>query len=274
MFAWQRWLFAATMFVLPVAGLWVVLWWGDLSSNFPEIVLNPSLGTNDVPGTLNARGIIAGFWAIGLLAILRLDQYFHTWFAVAPDCTGPVRKLFEAIARDERFLIRAGLWDSTGEDTPVEALEVTPPPQPGHAGENTAAEAGKVFHTILQKATILHSPSLQGGYAGLGCEEGRLPDERPIVLALSPSSLRIAAAAHELFHLSRHVRGVTRFEDEKKMNFFAIGWEEAKVWLLTVRYVPLRSSLELIRILTTRLGLLVALAAYLNLRFFFPSKFW
>jgi hypothetical protein len=180
--------------------------------------------------------------------------------------------LFEAVASDERFLIRAGLGGPTGEDTPVEALEVTP--RPHERAGRTPANPRKDFRDIFKNAVIMHAPSLQGGYAGLGCKEGRPPDERPIVLALSPSNLRTAAAAHELFHLARHVRRDRRFEDEEEMNILAVVWEEAKVWTLTILFAPLRGIFELLLILTIRLGLLVSLASYLILRLIFPDRLW
>ena len=182
-------------------------------------------------------GEISVCWVIGFGAILHLDRRFHRWIAAPPDCTENVRNLLETIAHDLRFLRIAGL---------------------GTASPELAA-----FQSILQTATVMHSPSLQGGFAGLGCGGG-------VVLALSRLHLRIAAAAHELFHLARHVRGTTPFEQEDQMGLFGVMIEEGKVWWLTAKYTFLRGCIELM----VHCSIYFLPPAYLILRLIFPNQLW
>jgi hypothetical protein len=158
--------------------------------------------------------------ALGLGALCGLDAMFHRWLNSAPDCGARVRQVLKAVADDPRFQQDAGLVDE----------------EQGAANPDLAA-----FQQALAQAEVCYSPIWQGGFAD------HVPG-RGYVLALSPVHLRAAAAAHELFHLARHIRGVTPFEQPRALDEVVL--EEMIVWALTVRYMPVRGTIELLVPLT------------------------
>jgi hypothetical protein len=82
------------------------------------------------------------------------------------------------------------------------------------------------------------------GWAGPPDEEGG-----PCLLGLSWWHLRSVPAAHELFHLARHVRKVKSLDDETNV------WrEEAIIWGQTLRYNPIGTVLEVAANLAVVLG--------------------
>jgi hypothetical protein len=150
------------------------------------------------------------FWALAaLLLLLGLALVFrlHLIFRQRPDCRRP-RRLLQRVANTARFRQLAGL---------------------------TGAHLRR-FRRRLRNSHVCFSAPWQGGYAGHG------PRKR-VLLALSHLHLRTAPAAHELFHLVRHVRGVAPFHEDW---FTRTIREEAIVWMLTIRYDPFRASLELL----------------------------
>jgi hypothetical protein len=131
---------------------------------------------------------------------------------------GPeVKALFERVADDPWFHKVAGL-------SPAEVV---------------------VLKSRLASASICYSTILQGGYAGR-------PETRGLVLGLSRLHRHKAAAAHELFHLARDVRGQKDLDDETWVLI-----EELIVWSLTFEYAPVSTAF----VLVLSFGILGVLAA-------------
>lgn len=97
----------------------------------------------------------------------------------------------------------------------------------------------------LDEASFRVSNILQGGYAGRVPIAGAADAAEELVLALSPLHRRRAAAAHELFHLARDLRGVQSMSLGNEPPFFARLVEEAVVWRQGFQYAPLATSGEL-----------------------------
>jgi hypothetical protein len=147
------------------------------------------------------------FLVVGAAIVFRVDAFLHDWLNHPLNCGAPER-LFQMVANDPRFLELADLDGSVN-----------------------------LFRTTLADAQICYSVPWQGGYAGYG------PDGQVVVLGLSHLNLRPAPAAHELFHLVRHVRGFARFET----NSLSVAIrEEVIVWTLTLRYDLLGGVRELL----------------------------
>jgi hypothetical protein len=168
------------------------------------------------------------FLLVGLAILARVDAFLHRWFVQPLDCEVPCR-LFQQIANDPEFQELAGLL--------------------------RRADAGRLasFKAVLTDAHICYSVPWQGGHAGHGPSGG-------VVLGLSHLSLRVAPAAHELFHLARHVHGLAPFHEDWLSRTIR---EEFIVWTLTVRYAPLSGSLELLpKLVLVGIGVAVVLNLY------------
>lgn len=195
-------------------GRWIRWGGGGLFALLGSTVLIASVSY--YPPLQEARCVATFAVVLGFGTAVSLDRYLRGCYASVPDNGKRVAERLHNVTEDRRFREVAGL------------------DRPGYALYSRIFQV--IFQAALPGQAIRYSSVFQGGFAGED-QQGYL------VLALSPWHLRTAPAAHELFHLVRHVYGRARLDQEP--TWWVSIREESIVWYQTVRYAGFRGILEL-----------------------------